>query len=149
MFFVLQFVVGNDKYVCDELKWTDNTFRCFFLALVQLLVEGVKGSCSLLSPLSVLGNRAMGQAGSDSWAANINTGPQRVIRDNVALPGPLLDKNRWSQGHPSLLFPSPPLLSIPYGPLPPVLSPHSPAPPPTFPQHTRERLFGQLVVISS
>lgn len=66
------------------------------------------------------------------------------------VPRPLLHKNRWYQGHPFLLLPSVPLLSIPYGSLlmhP--LSSQSPAPPPWFPLHTRERLFGQLVVISS
>lgn len=66
------------------------------------------------------------------------------------VPGLLLHKNRWSQGHPFLLLPSVPLLSIPYGSLPlHPLSSQSPSPPPWFPVHTRERLFGQLVVISS
>lgn len=38
-------------------------------------------------------------------------------------PGPLLHKNRWSQGHPSFPFPSPPLLSIPHTSLPPLQLP--------------------------
>lgn len=62
--------------------------------------------------------------------------------------GPLLHKNRWSQGHPSFSSNSPPLGSnLTARSAPPLLL--SSCPPPPFPQHTWERLFAQLVVISS
>lgn len=52
--------------------------------------------------------------------STLDHGESLEIMWRCQVPGTLLHKNRWSQGHPSLLYPSPPPLSIPYGSVPPL-----------------------------
>lgn len=101
---------------------------------VWTMGAGMDSLCSRSSYVSVFWST------SNSQAASVNTGPQRVIRDNVHcwVPGPLFHENRWSQGHPAILDPptSAHLIYLAYLMALCCLSACS------------KRLFGQLVVIS-
>lgn len=135
-----------------NIKKQDIICQCFSLAYMQMYCGWRDGKFETLK----LDCRALGHTYSplcqffemEPWDRQALMAKQLMstldLRESFWImwhwvPESLLHKNRWSQGHPSLLSPSPPVLSISHASLPPFPLSRSPS---TIPSaHTRKVIW--------